>query len=193
MYAGITHEGLSLDKIANKYEVQPLALGNYQMLQALHEGIRPKEFETRVNLKKETREIEKKYTRLVIIENAFVDFAYILNCIRKPTIEVNSKRLKTKLMGSCSKAKHNNKKEITSLIVTSKTKSDLLLQHGNTSKNLFFKNSFWTNSYFLSLVLTTISVHHLSQKSRTTVVLVVLSSCNLQIDEKKQSYSYKDC
>lgn len=75
MYAGITHEGLSLDKIANKYEVQPLALGNYQMLQALHEGIRPKEFETRVNLKKEIREIEKKYTRLVILELSLIDLA----------------------------------------------------------------------------------------------------------------------
>ncbi|KAL4472978.1 hypothetical protein ABPG72_020672 [Tetrahymena utriculariae] len=64
VYAGITHEGLSLDKIANKYEVQPLALGNYEMLQALHEGIRPREFETRVNLKKEIKEIEKNYTRL---------------------------------------------------------------------------------------------------------------------------------
>ena len=78
-----------MDKIANKYEVQPLALGNYQMLQALHEGIRPREFETRVNLKKETREIEKKYTRLVIIENAFVDFTYLLIIFRKHTIEVS--------------------------------------------------------------------------------------------------------
>ena len=29
VYAGITREGLSLDKIANKYEVQPISLTNY--------------------------------------------------------------------------------------------------------------------------------------------------------------------
>ena len=29
VYAGITREGLSLDKLANKYEVQPLNLTNY--------------------------------------------------------------------------------------------------------------------------------------------------------------------
>jgi hypothetical protein len=29
VYAGVTREGLSLDKLANKYEVQPLNLTNY--------------------------------------------------------------------------------------------------------------------------------------------------------------------
>lgn len=29
MYAGISREGLTLDKLANKYEVQPVALNNY--------------------------------------------------------------------------------------------------------------------------------------------------------------------
>lgn len=29
VYAGITRDGLSLDKIANKYEVQPIALTTY--------------------------------------------------------------------------------------------------------------------------------------------------------------------
>ncbi len=29
VYAGITREGLSLDKIANKYEVQPVALTTF--------------------------------------------------------------------------------------------------------------------------------------------------------------------
>lgn len=29
VYAGITREGLSLDKLANKYEVQPVALTTY--------------------------------------------------------------------------------------------------------------------------------------------------------------------
>jgi hypothetical protein len=29
VYAGITRDGLTLDKLANKYEVQPAALNNY--------------------------------------------------------------------------------------------------------------------------------------------------------------------
>lgn len=29
VYAGITREGMTLDKLANKYEVQPAALNNY--------------------------------------------------------------------------------------------------------------------------------------------------------------------
>jgi len=29
VYAGISREGLTLDKLANKYEVQPVALNNY--------------------------------------------------------------------------------------------------------------------------------------------------------------------
>ena len=30
VYAGIAREGLSIDKISNKYEVQPIALTTYQ-------------------------------------------------------------------------------------------------------------------------------------------------------------------
>lgn len=29
VYAGISRQGLTLDKLANKYEVQPVALNNY--------------------------------------------------------------------------------------------------------------------------------------------------------------------
>ena len=29
MYAGISRQGLTLDKLANKYEVQPVALNNF--------------------------------------------------------------------------------------------------------------------------------------------------------------------
>jgi hypothetical protein len=33
VYAGISREGLTLDKLANKYEVQPVALNNYAGLE----------------------------------------------------------------------------------------------------------------------------------------------------------------
>jgi hypothetical protein len=33
VYAGISREGLTLDKLANKYEVQPVALNNYTGLE----------------------------------------------------------------------------------------------------------------------------------------------------------------
>ncbi len=33
IYAGISREGLTLDKLANKYEVQPVALNNYAGLE----------------------------------------------------------------------------------------------------------------------------------------------------------------
>lgn len=32
VYAGISREGLTLDKLANKYEVQPVALNSYNGL-----------------------------------------------------------------------------------------------------------------------------------------------------------------
>ena len=64
VYAGITREGLSLDKLANKYEVQPVALTTYQGMQELSDGIKPSEMETKVNVKKIMRKIQKSYTRM---------------------------------------------------------------------------------------------------------------------------------
>lgn len=64
VYAGITREGLSLDKIANKYEVQPGALTNYTGMQELSETIKPNHLETKVNVKKELVKIQKNYNRM---------------------------------------------------------------------------------------------------------------------------------
>jgi len=53
VYAPITRHGLSLDKKANKYEVQPEALSSYQGLRELHtllESKKPQVFESRVNI-----------------------------------------------------------------------------------------------------------------------------------------------
>lgn len=59
VYAGITREGLSLDKIANKYEVQPAALTNYQGIQELSETINPAHIEQKVDIKKIMGKIKK--------------------------------------------------------------------------------------------------------------------------------------
>lgn len=47
VYAGITREGLSLDKIANKFEVQPIALNSYDGLASINpkEEVKPKKAE----------------------------------------------------------------------------------------------------------------------------------------------------
>lgn len=64
VYAGITRDGLSLDKIANKYEVQPVALTSYQGITELANNIHPKYLQTNVNVVKLMKQIEKNYARL---------------------------------------------------------------------------------------------------------------------------------
>ncbi|CAD8140366.1 unnamed protein product [Paramecium pentaurelia] len=66
VYAGITREGLSLDKIASKYEVQPVALNTYKGLTELSTTIKPSILETTVNVAQFIKIIEKDYTRLEI-------------------------------------------------------------------------------------------------------------------------------
>ncbi|CAD8060087.1 unnamed protein product [Paramecium sonneborni] len=66
VYAGITREGLSLDKIASKYEVQPVALNTYKGLTELSSTIKPSILETTVNVGQFIKTIEKDYTRLEI-------------------------------------------------------------------------------------------------------------------------------
>jgi hypothetical protein len=55
VYAPITRDGLSLDKKANKYEVQPEALSSYAGLQELHNVLqanKPAVFDSRVDVSK---------------------------------------------------------------------------------------------------------------------------------------------
>lgn len=55
VYAPITREGLSLDKKANKYEVQPEALSSYAGLNELHEILavkKPQVFESKISVDK---------------------------------------------------------------------------------------------------------------------------------------------
>ena len=63
VYAGVTREGMSLDKLANKYEVQPEVLTTYQGLSELAYGLPDKILNTVVNIKTETKRIAKSYTR----------------------------------------------------------------------------------------------------------------------------------
>lgn len=66
VYAPITRDGLSLDKKANKYEVQPEALSSYAGLQELHNVLqttKPGVFESRIDVSKIKFQFKKKLTR----------------------------------------------------------------------------------------------------------------------------------
>jgi len=66
VYAPITRDGLSLDKKANKYEVQPEALSSYAGLQELHNVLgtnKPGVFESRVDVSKLKKVFNKNLSR----------------------------------------------------------------------------------------------------------------------------------
>jgi hypothetical protein len=63
VYAPITRDGLSLDKKANKYEVQPEALSTYQGLQELSRTLPAKVFDSRVSVDKVKFNFKKALTR----------------------------------------------------------------------------------------------------------------------------------
>lgn len=66
VYAPITRDGLSLDKKANKYEVQPEALSSYQGLKELHDVLtvqKPKSFQTLVSVDKVRFQFRKQLSR----------------------------------------------------------------------------------------------------------------------------------
>mmetsp|Transcript_32152 Transcript_32152/g.55526 ORF Transcript_32152/g.55526 Transcript_32152/m.55526 type:complete len:621 (-) Transcript_32152:18-1880(-) len=63
VYAGITREGMSLDKLANKYEVQPEMLTTYQGIKELTYTLPQKVLETRIDLVDEQKKLAKHKTR----------------------------------------------------------------------------------------------------------------------------------
>ena len=66
VYAPITRDGLSLDKKANKYEVQPEALSSYQGLKELHDVLavqKPKVFNTMISVDKVRFQFRKQLSR----------------------------------------------------------------------------------------------------------------------------------
>ena len=50
VYAPITRDGLSLDKKANKYEVQPEALSSYQGIEELSRSLPSSVFQTKISV-----------------------------------------------------------------------------------------------------------------------------------------------
>ena len=70
VYAGITREGLNLDKLANKYEVQPEVLTTYQGLTELSETLPLKILQTTYSIKAEQKRIDKGYSRKEIKHRA---------------------------------------------------------------------------------------------------------------------------
>jgi hypothetical protein len=66
VYAPITRDGLSLDKKANKYEVQPEALSSYAGLQELHNVLqtnKPGVFDSRIDVNKIKFNFKKSLSR----------------------------------------------------------------------------------------------------------------------------------
>ena len=63
VYAPITREGLSLDKKANKYEVQPEALSSYQGIQELSISLPSKVFHSKVSVDQFKKKFVKGLSR----------------------------------------------------------------------------------------------------------------------------------
>jgi hypothetical protein len=63
VYAPITRKGLSLDKLSNKYEVQPEALTTYSGLRELTDTLPESVLKTTVDIKAELKKAIKKNTR----------------------------------------------------------------------------------------------------------------------------------
>lgn len=63
VYAPITRKGLSLDKLSNKYEVQPEALTTYSGLRELTDTLPESVLKTTVDIKAELKKAVKKNTR----------------------------------------------------------------------------------------------------------------------------------
>lgn len=70
VYAGITREGLNLDKLANKYEVQPEVLTTYQGLSELSTTLPNRILNTYYSINAEKNRIEKSYNRKEIKHRA---------------------------------------------------------------------------------------------------------------------------
>lgn len=63
VYAPITRDGLSLDKKANKYEVQPEALSSYQGIEELSRSLPNPVFHSKISVDKFKFKFYKNLTR----------------------------------------------------------------------------------------------------------------------------------
>jgi len=64
VYANITREGLSLDKLSGKFEVQPYSLQSYEGFNELVDCIKEKHLESYFDLDLFNKQTQKKYTKL---------------------------------------------------------------------------------------------------------------------------------
>jgi len=63
VYAPITRDGLSLDKKANKYEVQPEALSSYMGIEELSRSLPSKVFSSKISVGRVDQKFMKSLTR----------------------------------------------------------------------------------------------------------------------------------
>jgi hypothetical protein len=91
VYAGIAREGLSIDKISNKYEVQPIALTTYQGTTELAITIPKPYIETKVSVQTLTTKIQKAYNRQEILHKIDLKKAHQMIAGRKEAIEEKNK------------------------------------------------------------------------------------------------------
>jgi len=63
VYAGIAREGISLDKLGSKFEVQPQLLENHEGVYSLVKEIQPSVLETKINVGAFIKRIEGKYNK----------------------------------------------------------------------------------------------------------------------------------
>lgn len=75
VYAPITRDGLSLDKKANKYEVQPEALSTYHGLQELSRTLPTRVFESKVSVDRVKFNFKKNLTRKEVSHMAALEKA----------------------------------------------------------------------------------------------------------------------
>ena len=70
VYAPITRDGLSLDKKANKYEVQPEALSSYQGIEELSRSLPAKVFQSKISVDKFKFNFQSKLSRREVSHKA---------------------------------------------------------------------------------------------------------------------------
>lgn len=75
VYAPITRDGLSLDKKANKYEVQPEALSSYLGIEELSRSLPSKVFNSNISINKVNEKFKKSLSRQEIAHLAHLQKA----------------------------------------------------------------------------------------------------------------------
>lgn len=75
VYAPITRDGLSLDKKANKYEVQPEALSSYLGIEEMSRSLPNKVFNSKISIDRVNTKFKKSLSRQDIVHLAHLQKA----------------------------------------------------------------------------------------------------------------------